>query len=401
MGNACCGPQNKGNGNGGAFDAIGGGAVGKGDREDGSARQADYSATGAGDAKQGGDGGLIELHSDVVMDVCAVPGRPGQFLSCGDDRSVKRFDWQTGQVLDSWTGHKKCVNRVSYSSAHELVFSASRDKTVRCWRAGQVEAVQCFEGHTLNVQALDAHPSRAQCVSGSRDYSIRVWDVESGQELGSRRIDRNVVMGVRWFHGQHTQEFLQVSEDLRIRVWDCRELKTGPVITFKKEEYFPLSCDIFPDDVYFVASYNGFGGVGCHVKLWDKRQTDRPVVVMQGHEEAVNGCCVVDTDTANHLLRTCSSSGPVREVDLGSHARLAATVGKDQTLKLWNVGTGACLLSSPVAVNSYALTSIAAEANNLFVGCLGSFVSVVQLGGDKGAAHTATTVFRSKGVTIE
>ena len=54
------------------------------------------------------------------------------------------------------------------------------DKTVRIWNYDTGKPVLTATGHTEGVMAVDYSPDGAFVVSGSNDWSIRVWDVITG-----------------------------------------------------------------------------------------------------------------------------------------------------------------------------------------------------------------------------
>ena len=292
------------------------------------------------------------IHSDVIFDVCCGPS-PDQFLSCGEDRTVLRYDWRKHSVLDLWRGHTQCVNRVVFDARLHCAFSASRDRTIRQWRPERPEAVQVFVGHELSIHGLatdaaltdtlppplpraESHKTLSAsasalasvCVppaaspadnksggaggrggggggggggvlcSGARDCSVRFWDVETGRQTAQRSIERNMATGMRWVPRE--QSVLQTSEDLVLRVWDARTCLLAQ--TFEKQTYFPLGCDVSADGMYFLTCNNGFDGNGSEVVLWDRRRSN-PVLICRGHTQAVRSVAFVAArDPALSLL---------------------------------------------------------------------------------------------------
>eukprot|EP00966_Prymnesium_polylepis_P096357 2232905-Prymnesium_polylepis.2 len=103
----------------------------------------------------------------------------GQWLSCGEDSAVALTDWQQGSVLQTWRGHKKGVNRVLPAPRLDGAVSAGRDTLIKVWRRGQPEAVGELSGHKLSISAIALSADSATLCSGSRDSSVRVWDVAS------------------------------------------------------------------------------------------------------------------------------------------------------------------------------------------------------------------------------
>jgi hypothetical protein len=79
------------------------------------------------------------------------------------------------------------------------------------------------------------------------------------------------VTQVKWL--THEPElFVETSEDLYMRLWDCRVKPFKPVVEFKLDTNFATTCDIWEDgasDLHVVTGHRGFNSQGCDVKLWD------------------------------------------------------------------------------------------------------------------------------------
>ena len=112
-------------------------------------------------------------------------------------------------VVRQWHGHRRAVNRLALFEQTGVIASGSRDGTVMLWRdqgpgalglggwGGGLSAggqVGVLKGHELTINALAASTVNAGCLfSGSRDWTVRLWDVEREQEIAQNKIHRNVV----------------------------------------------------------------------------------------------------------------------------------------------------------------------------------------------------------------
>src|SRR5262249_38526602 len=91
-------------------------------------------------------------------------------------------------------GHEGQVNRIVLSHDGRHVLSGGLDTTMRLWDVATGKEVRRFEGHTGGVWgvALSSDGKRALSGGGSLvrngnwvepDSSVRLWDVQTGQEL--------------------------------------------------------------------------------------------------------------------------------------------------------------------------------------------------------------------------
>jgi len=194
---------------------------------------------------------------------------------------------------------------------------------VRVWRRGQAEAALTLRGHELSVMAVAVAEDGQQALSGSRDCSLRHWDLATGATKGRCHLEQNVVTCLKWVPGE-TSLVAQGSEDLRLRLWDVRTLSRPAAVLENEYVYFPLCCDC--SGPYVLTGSNGFNSVGCELRLWDRR-TLKQVHVLTGHDQAVTGCALLP-DTA---LRP----------ETGGGGRLLAASGcKDGEVRLWDGTAG-------------------------------------------------------------
>ena len=157
-----------------------------------------------------------------------------------------------------------------------------------------------FQGHDLPVSALDNNPTTGQLASGSRDYTIRIWDVSTHTHIVGSKINWNVVTHLKW--QPNSQVLVQCSEDLRLRVWDVREPPMRATLTMDVGDNFATHCDV-SDDYKIVTSHRGFNGIGCEAKLWDIR-TEKLVTTFIGHKHSVEGAVFLEGK-----VFTCSKDG--------------------------------------------------------------------------------------------
>jgi WD40 repeat protein len=106
----------------------------------------------------------------------------------GEKNTVKIWDVQTGQPLRTLEGHKGDVYTVAFSPVGDgwWVASAGEDSTVKVWDSRSGELVRNFRGHTGLVSSLAFSPDARLLVSGSRDKTVKVWDVTPPSEVPDR-----------------------------------------------------------------------------------------------------------------------------------------------------------------------------------------------------------------------
>ncbi|CAN0282661.1 unnamed protein product, partial [Phaeothamnion confervicola] len=208
-------------------------------------------------------------------------------------------------------------------------------------------ALQTFSGHALTVSTCALSPSESRLWTGSRDASVRAWDVETGQKQAAHFMPRNLVTCLKCLPGdEHLAA--QGSEDLTLRVWDARQApRLAAAETLGGYTYFPLCVDVSLADGggrFLLTSQKGFNSVGCDAWLWD-RHAGRVLQKFVGHSQDATACAFLPSeghDGNGGVGRGggggCGSGSGQSDAD-GAEG-FVITASKDQTMKVWSIATG-------------------------------------------------------------
>src|SRR5207253_1643805 len=79
---------------------------------------------------------------------------------------------------------KNAVTSVAISDDGHRIVSGSRDTTVKVWDigkgAGGVKLLRTLPGHTATVNSVAISSNGTRIVSGSDDKTVRIWDIDKG-----------------------------------------------------------------------------------------------------------------------------------------------------------------------------------------------------------------------------
>lgn len=126
------------------------------------------------------------------------------FASASQDKTVKIWSVEEGEVQGILRGHKRGVWSVQFSPAHMpaiqaedgpasskgAILTGSGDKTVKLWSLADYTCIRTFEGHSnsvlkvcwLNVPSGQEKAKRpVQFASAGGDGLVKVWDANTGE----------------------------------------------------------------------------------------------------------------------------------------------------------------------------------------------------------------------------
>jgi WD40 repeat protein len=80
-------------------------------------------------------------------------------------------------------GHELAVITVAISPDSNFVATGSRDKSIKLWELSTGREVRSFLGHELSVTSVEFSPDGKTLLSGSNDKTVRGWEVNTGKEI--------------------------------------------------------------------------------------------------------------------------------------------------------------------------------------------------------------------------
>ncbi len=178
-----------------------------------------------------------------------------------------------GPLIRTLEGHTSVVTAAAVTPDGFRAVSASRDRTLRVWDLGSGQTVRTFEGHTKAVTTVAVTPNGRWAVSGSRDQTLRVWDLESGQMVRTLEGHTERVAAVAITpDGRYA---VSASHDRTLRVWDLESGQTMRTLEDHAERVTAVA--ITPDGRHAVSASHDRT-----LRLWDL-VSGQTVRKLEGH----------------------------------------------------------------------------------------------------------------------
>jgi serine/threonine protein kinase len=186
-------------------------------------------------------------------------------LTGGKDQALHLWDVATRRRVRQMGGvvhgrHFDAVTGVAFAPDGARAVSVSLDQTLRIWNTQTGREVHRCEGHAAEIHCVAFSPDAIHVASGGRDGVVRLWGVVSGQEIRRFEGHTGAVHGVAFtLHGRQ----LLSSGDTTIRLWD---VDSGQQLYWCNVNKHRLLCAaITPDSSHILA-----GGDDGVVRLWCK-----------------------------------------------------------------------------------------------------------------------------------
>jgi WD40 repeat protein/serine/threonine protein kinase len=256
---------------------------------------------------QKGDQPLFVLRGHKSEVTAVAISADNQWILTGDARGrAKMWDVKTRTVKYVMENHSRRITGALFLADGSRVLTSSSDNTVAQWDTATGKEIGSLRlKHTDSVATMALRPVGRQLVTGCVDGSVRVWDIDQAQVLGS--FEMGSVNGVTI--SPDGQRAVAVdSNDRKIAVWSMNDSGT-----------------IKPQTVF---EYDA--------QLWSATFTpDGTGVLTVGGSEAT----IVDLKSQKSTA-SFSPHGVVASANFSMDGKLVVTGSWDSSARIWNASTG-------------------------------------------------------------
>ncbi|MCW5317995.1 TIR domain-containing protein [Nostoc sp. KVJ3] len=204
------------------------------------------------------------------------------------------------------TGHSTGVCSVAISLDGQIIASGSKDRTIKLWNLETKLEIRTLSGHSFWVRAVTFSPDGKILVSCSDDKSIKLWNWKTGKEIGTLTGHSKEVTTVAISPNGET--LASGSDDKTIKLWS---LKTKQEIcTLSGHSGYVQSIAFSPDGQTLVS-----GSTDDTIKLWS-------------------------ISTCKEILSLADSISSVKSIAISPNGQTLASGNYSSEVKLWNLSTG-------------------------------------------------------------
>lgn len=265
------------------------------------------------------------------------------------------YDVESGDILQTLSGHTTDVVSVAFSPDDTMIISGSTDETARVWNVETGEELHMFDNHNGGVVAVDMHPTEPIALTYAIQTAPITWNLETGEmieEFTQHQVtgEPNLVVGAAVF-SPDGQNILS-SYGIDLRLWDYA---TGEITRQYRNGHtsFINSVSFDEQGEQFVSSAwreNGF-------LLWNSIH-EEPAFRFDAHDDIVTSVAISPNshyavtgsqdDTARlweltngaSIQQFVGSTDDIFSVAVHPDGDVIASAGYDDMVRIWDIETG-------------------------------------------------------------
>ncbi|KAJ3007895.1 Transducin (beta)-like 3 [Thoreauomyces humboldtii] len=266
-------------------------------------------------------GGKASVTSDERFLITAV----------GEDLNV--LDMETGRTTFRLRGEADAISCFAAKPSGRHVVTASQSLLLKLWDLETGDEVRSWKAHEAPVIAMDFDATSTLVATGSADSTVKVWDADGGFCTHNFKGHSGVVSVVRFHPDTENLRVVSGSDDCKVRVWDLNTRACLAVLDSHVSVVRAL--DFSANGAYLVS-----GARDKVLCLWNLKTFDLEKTVPVFESVETLGVLLGNTP----LPAVAGAASPNR--------LLVYTGGDKGALKVWDVMAGTSVATQPVQENS-------------------------------------------------
>ncbi|KAL0415310.1 UNVERIFIED_CONTAM: Serine-threonine kinase receptor-associated protein [Sesamum latifolium] len=270
-------------------------------------------------------------HSRPVVDLFYSPVTPDGFflVSASKDSTPMLRNGETGDWIGTFQGHKGAVWSCCLDKHALRAASASADFSAKLWDALTGDELHSFE-HKHIVRACAFSEDTHLLLTGGMEKVLRIFDLNR-PDAPPREIEKSPgsVRTVAWLHSDQT--ILGSCTDMGgVRLWDVR---TGTIVRTLETKSSVTSAEVSQDGRYITTADGQLLSSGMQITSLEPKYGNK--FIAGGEDMWIH---VFDFHTGAEIGCNKGHHGPVHCVRFSPGGESYASGSEDGTIRIWQTG---------------------------------------------------------------
>jgi len=247
-----------------------------------------------------------------------------------------------------YRGHTGWVTSVAFSSDGLELVTGSRDFTAKLWQTVGAKELATLTGHKGALLGVALSPNGKYILTGAEDNTARLWDAESGKIITVLTGHSGYVFAVAF--SPDSKYAITGSQDSTARIWDVA--KNQALKTLSPHTGWVIGVAFSPDGKYALT-----GSAEGKARLWEV-ESGKLVKTFTAHTQAIRSVTfspdgkqiatasvdrsakVWDIESGELLQTFTGHKAWVFSVAFSPNGKYLLTGSQDATAKVWDIATG-------------------------------------------------------------
>ena len=241
--------------------------------------------------------GLYPFYCQEILSLKWLDESCKNFVFSSNDNLLKTYNIENNKI-NLYEGHTDFI--MSITVKNDLIITTSKDNTIRIWKINNLNlndnynsnSIKCLcvlKGHSESVNCSDIYIKKNYLISGSKDGSIKLWDIKTIKEQNNNNNEID------------NMEIIEIKESLSSKVVHDDEINT---------------LKFAPNGKLFAS-----GAYDKTIKIFEisKNNDYNLVHTLSGHKKGVT------------------------DINFSPYAKILASCSTDKLIKIWNLVDYTCL----------------------------------------------------------
>lgn len=270
-----------------------------------------------------------------------------EVVSAGNDGSIKRWELATAEEKGRVPGYSLGAHSLALVPGTSHIVTGGYSGIIKVWDMHRLSPGLHLERHAASVTHCVLSRDQRWACTGADDRTARIWDVEAGRSVQVLRGHTGPITSFTF--DPEARRLATGAEDLTVRVWN---LETGECARICKGHLGWVTACMYAGDALLTGSVDGT------VRRWDLTTGGADTLWSNGGRAIACGTsgagCVVLGFEDGGIDVWCESSprsrlalhghsGGVMRCVIAPDGRVAASVGADRVVKIWELDSGQCI----------------------------------------------------------